>query len=540
MRRALIVGFAWALSACTTSGSGVPGCRPGEQRCGPSGVESCQADSSGKGVFVTTLPCPSGCLVQGQAVTCAAGATGSSGGSGSGGSSGGTSGTFPIPKVTITAPLEGSCVSLRGGPTQVSFTTTNFELSAGSCGGAGPCGKALLQLEGPTGSCDDHTLDGLRINADGTSPLVPDLGRCPQEQGPSGPRLPSGDFTAALYLLRFPSATLVTAPDGGPLQTVHFRARYGDGFRPCDDPELVLLEDINQRIDGIVARNGRVFVANNAGGNGSVIAVPEAPPGFGIDAGIQVLIPPPQAGWASAIAADDTDVYVSTSNVPWAVLAVAQDGGPVRTLSPDDGGLQNPAGPCFGQSAGSVFWSGSGQLWQSVAGGPGQPVLGGPSNPIYPACIAADATHLYWLDGSGDLRRDRIGGGAAAVLATGLSSSRDLIVDDTWAFWSQEGLGGAQGSILRIDKSGAADGGFAVVAGALINPGQLLEDRQDGGAVFYWADGQGVTRQDAAGNIARIPSPYFGNRSGSSLTYLSLDGDFLYFADDAHVFRVRK
>jgi hypothetical protein len=468
---------------------------------------------------------------------CASG--GASGGT-SGGTSGGSTGTFATPTVTITAPLEGSCGNLHTGPTQLSFTTLGFELTQGGCCGSGPCGKALLQLEGPTGSCDDHTSSGLRINSDGTSPLLADLSRCPQEVGPSGPRLASGDYTAAIYLLAYPSSTLMTAPDGGPLQVVHFRESYFEGFQPCDDPQVVLAQDINQRIDGIVARNGRVFVANNAGGNGSVIAVPQVPGRAGVDAGIRVLIPAPQAGWASAITADGTDVYVSTNNVPWEVFAVAQNGGPVRTLSPTDGGLQNPAGPCFGQNTTSVFWAGSGQIWQSVGGGGGQPILGGPANPIYASCLAADATRVYWNDlGSSMFSAPIAGATPITVLSTGLTSPRDVIVDDRSVLWSQQGLGGAQGSIRRIDK-GAADGGFSLVAGALINPTQILTDLQDGGATFYWADGQGVTRQDPAGTIVRIPSLYLGNRNGSSLTYLSIDGDFLYFADDAHVYRVRK
>ncbi len=257
--------------------------------------------------------------------TAGTGSTSTSNSSGNtGSSSGGSSTSYGLPTVTITGPDAGDCAPLNQS-LSVNLSVSGFELSTGACLGALPCGVAIVEVMGPTGSCNQGNASSPYPPnvAVGTSPLLLTLHMCPSAAGPSGPPTPSGPYTDSVYLSaqspENPTETLLALPDGGPLASETFIGTYNEGFTCEGDPEVVLNRPIDRRIDGIAIFGDRILLAENGGGDGDVISAPASPTPFGADAGLVFVVPPGTQGmqfWPSAISTDGVSAFITENNTP--------------------------------------------------------------------------------------------------------------------------------------------------------------------------------------------------------------------------------
>ena len=178
-----------------------------------------------------------------------------------------------------------------------------------------------------------------------------------------------------------------------------------------------------------------------------------------------------------------------------------------------------------------------------------------------PVGLAADATHLYWIDAAGErLQRMPKAGGAIQTLATGAQGLWPwaIAVDATHVYWIDTGEGavrktpraGGATTTLATDQGDligiACDSSYIYVSGSTANGGRVRRIAKWGGAAqtiatasypsAIAADGFFVYIADAhvlagSNRILRVP------RSGGAVTVLSSDEDALGLAiDGANVY----
>lgn len=88
------------------------------------------------------------------------------------------------------------------------------------------------------------------------------------------------------------------------------------------------------------------------------------------------------------------------------------------------------------------------------SGGPREPLAAGSFARALALAPAAD--QLYWVEGgatsSGRLARMPMAGGAPETLATGLSVPRGVALDDACVYWTNQGVGDADGNVMARSR----------------------------------------------------------------------------------------
>ena len=184
-------------------------------------------------------------------------------------------------------------------------------------------------------------------------------------------------------------------------------------------------------------------------------------------------------GVGGVLALDTTTVYFANEvnlNVSGALFAVPVDAGAVTVIS---NALAVPVGPFVVDATHAFMLAGQpAQLWAiALSGDAGAPVSLAtttvPSPPIADARIVADATKVYWIDGSNRIVSvDKTGGTPSAIYAS--AGAYGLAIDGSNLFWTNPGrvmrgtvtgttatpvvmIGGSPvGGSLVIDTSGIA------------------------------------------------------------------------------------
>jgi hypothetical protein len=142
--------------------------------------------------------------------------------------------------------------------------------------------------------------------------------------------------------------------------------------------------------------------------------------------------------------------------------------------------------------ADSVYWlSGTGVMKAPKAGGASRVLVPEPAMSAAKAPIALDATHVYWIDAHGWLRRAPKDGGPAQSLGHAGIAPSAMAVDATHAWWTDE-LGG----VRRVRK----EGGAPTEDFAAHEPG--LDDLALDGAYVYWTNVDAVRRAPKSGGAA--------------------------------------
>jgi hypothetical protein len=151
------------------------------------------------------------------------------------------------------------------------------------------------------------------------------------------------------------------------------------------------------------------------------------------------------------LAKDETHLYVSDEQeVTRYALAAMPKGKPeaVGRIASGNGARALAA------RDGTVFWSDveDGALWmRGKAGDPKRIAL--EREKSYPAGVALDATHAYWADTGGAIRRTPLAGGPIETLATtskGLEEPHAIAVDAVSLVW----LDRSTGALMRVPKLG--------------------------------------------------------------------------------------
>ncbi|MBS2029134.1 MAG: hypothetical protein JST54_14620 [Deltaproteobacteria bacterium] len=504
MRTLAIFVLALAVAGCSSGGSASSGASSGTTSNGASGTS-------------------------GNGGTSGSGATSSTSTSTSSSSSTGSSGTSGAIGVTLTSPDAGGCYDIHVSPV-INLTATGFTFTNGGCPNGGPCGLALLKLTGPTGSCDAN---GTTPNSGmGTPPVQLNENFCPPVAGPNGPRAPSGAYTVAVYLLdeSGQQGVLLTAPDGGPFATESFTQSYGEGFQCGADPEVVLTRPISRRLDGLAIQGNQILIAENAGGNGALVTIPEAIQAA--DAGVQVLFALTDGGsfWPTDVASDGTHAFADENNGGDDVWSVPIGGGSATNQGQGNALASGPLG---------TYWNGIGGLWFAPTGQAGALWASGGGV----GAIAADDTGVYVIGNTG-IEVVPLGGGASQTLVASINGENPvgIAVDAQNVYWTANAqLGGAQSKIRSAPKSGG-DGGSQIVVDNLVLPAALIADSSGpGGTALYFASNQvsisRFTTDD--GGLQQLPYSYTGH-TGSAQHWFAVDGPYLYWTDDSHVFRVLK
>jgi hypothetical protein len=138
---------------------------------------------------------------------------------------------------------------------------------------------------------------------------------------------------------------------------------------------------------------------------------------------------------------------------------------------------------------------------------------------LWPWAIAVDASHVYWLDtGEGAVRKTPRAGGATTTLATQQGDLIGIALDASYVYFS--GSIAAGGRVRRVAKWG----GTAQTIATASYPSAIAAD----GFFVYVADAHVLA---GSNRILRVP------RSGGAVTVLSSDEDALGLAiDGANVF----
>ena len=162
---------------------------------------------------------------------------------------------------------------------------------------------------------------------------------------------------------------------------------------------------------------------------------------------------------------------------------------------------------CLAVDATSVYWADQGGGMNRVLSAPiagGAPVTlatGGDA----PGCVVVDATYAYFTEGDAMMAVPKDGSGPAQAIATGQhflpqSGSAKLFAQGGYVFWVTDVYGAVDAyngmnAIVRVKPSSAVEVMFAGVYG---NPGALAVDDNN----YYYTDTMGAFAQPRAGGNA--------------------------------------
>ena len=149
-----------------------------------------------------------------------------------------------------------------------------------------------------------------------------------------------------------------------------------------------------------------------------------------------------------------------------------------------------------------------------------------------PQALAIDATHVYWVNGSGGtlgtVNRVRKSGGPVEILATGEASPQQLALDDTHVYWTNQGEGPTQG-VRRVAKLGGAAERLTTASG----PSGIAVDATD----VYWCDWSAGTVNRRAKTGGPIKVLAFNEENANRI---ALDARRVYWSSSERVSSVAK
>jgi hypothetical protein len=195
----------------------------------------------------------------------------------------------------------------------------------------------------------------------------------------------------------------------------------------------------------IALQNGSVYFA----ATGPYTATSGFTPG-------NILTEPVTANAATVLAADNSTsgfqigrVVATSTGIVWnnpvdsTILQVGIDGGSVTPIV--DGGLPQVSNKDIAADATNVYFIGGSGVYQIPrTGGAVVTLASGQTGASY---VAIDSTSVYWITASGSdnyVAKVPIGGGTVTTLASGLQNGWDIAVDGTNVYFSQYSLTGQQ------------------------------------------------------------------------------------------------
>jgi hypothetical protein len=224
--------------------------------------------------------------------------------------------------------------------------------------------------------------------------------------------------------------------------------------------------------------------------------------------------------WPKGLAVDDTHAYWA-SFTEGRILRLAKSGsGSLDTLAD---GQSTPRALALDKTD-VYFLNGTGEVRRvPKAGGASVTLVSGQQHPLR---IAVDAAHVYWLTGGtteqGAVRRDgslmRCGkdGSHRVVLAGGLQEPGALALDDESVFWVDR----AEGLVFRIEKDG---GSARVLEKEQWNAQEIALDAEH----VYWQLGEKILRARKTGG-----KPVAWTKGSYTVSSFVLDALRLYLLDN--------
>jgi len=173
----------------------------------------------------------------------------------------------------------------------------------------------------------------------------------------------------------------------------------------------------------------------------------------------------------------------------------------------------------------------------STEAGPGGPdggpavilAAGAPSaNGIWSTSIAADGSHVYWLEADGSVKRVSDDGGAAETVASAQDKPTGLFAGASGVFWANMGTG----QIMRL-----ASGAAVSIATAAKKPNAVAADA----TYVYWVEqAEGLATDVRPGSVKRAAlaggavDTLADIADPGLLGGIALLGEYVYFTDLGH------
>ncbi len=189
----------------------------------------------------------------------------------------------------------------------------------------------------------------------------------------------------------------------------------------------------------------------------------------------------------------------------------------------------------FAQDQWFVYWPEGVGIWRrDKLGRSAGPQVVVPDADI-PGGIAVDDTYVYWTEGvvgNGSVRRhQKDGGGATEILKQALDLPRWIAVDETHLYWSELGS-----RIRKMPKAGGNTATLVQPEAEYVTSSLAIDETH----VFFTDEAQG----GGVGRLRRVPK---GGNNAANLALgmdqprsVSLDGQHAYFADSSGIWRVEK
>jgi hypothetical protein len=150
----------------------------------------------------------------------------------------------------------------------------------------------------------------------------------------------------------------------------------------------------------------------------------------------------------ASIAQDSTSVYgaglVSGSNPDGVIMKVNKSTGALQTLA---SGQNIPVSVAYDN--GNVYWAEQdlGNIKSvRLSDGSITTLASGQEPTIH--SIAVDGTNVYWGSGAGYIKKVPVGGGSVSVVASGKVCPLDVVVNDSYVYWTNQ----TSGEIVRAKK----------------------------------------------------------------------------------------
>jgi hypothetical protein len=191
----------------------------------------------------------------------------------------------------------------------------------------------------------------------------------------------------------------------------------------------------------------------------------------------------------------------------------------------------------YNQSVGSfavdgsyVYWASANQIWRlaKVGGGAAAPIA---TIGYTPQSLAVDPSSIYWPEYSQErVMKIPVGGGTATVLSSNLGSSPQFVhLDAANVYWPTDGLTSA---IQMVSKAGGT-------AMNMITTGQPDAIEVDANYVYWLSGSSGTTGTINRLNKATLSNQVIGT-VGGALRAIAIDDTHVYAASSDTVVRVPK